>query len=59
MPKRLDPQEGGGLGGEGLDPSPLRPGHAHGFRLSLRAPGIAASKGTAVGKGGNGRGCSR
>ena len=59
MPKRLDPQEGGPLGGEGLDPSPLRPGHAHGFRLSLRAPGIAASKGTAVGKGGNGRGCSR
>ena len=25
MPKRLDPQEGGPLGGEGLDPSPLRP----------------------------------
>ena len=23
MPKRLDPQEGGPLGGEGLDPSPL------------------------------------
>ena len=32
MPKRLDPQEGGPLGGEGLDPSPLperheKPGH--------------------------------
>ena len=24
MPKSLDPQEGGPLGGEGLDPSPLR-----------------------------------
>ena len=34
------------------NPSPLRPGHAHGFRLPSRAPGIAAGNGTAVGKGG-------
>ena len=43
---------GGGLGGEGLDPSPLRPGHAHGFWLPMRAPEIAANNGIAVGKGG-------
>ena len=54
MPKRLDPQGGAGGGWveRGWIPLLCALDISHGVRLPSRAPGIAASNGTAVGKGG-------
>ena len=45
--KELGPQEGGGLSGEELDPSPLRPGGAH--RELLNDPDHGLDQEDAVG----------
>ena len=59
--EELNTQEkrGGVLGGEESDPSPLRPGHAHAFRLPSRAP-VESQQATEQrwAWAGNGRGCS-